>query len=214
MHILKDLSGILCTQGKDKHFKKMLKMFHDNHDNSNYNGWERWFQFELMQALNDNDYVPFAEQSFSKDQRSSKIKKTNRLDIICTKYNHLTDYQIGIEIKVHPYMSYSIAGILTDFSGFTQIHEKIWNLRGVIGIAIYSKKITDESKKSKYKNFTARLIEKHLAYPVDIGDWSFLLFGWDADKIKTEHKERKKSYSVYFAELKNIANEFEISIKK
>lgn len=212
MDFVNELENLLKTA----HVRDMLKfMSITNCDyygkcNEKYNGWEKWFQFELAKYLSKYDCKTDWEKSFCIDGRTKTPKSTNRLDLIYRVRNHSSEYFVGVELKVNVFPQYAIKELIKDLCNIGYIKLSDWNLRSVIGVAFYSDYIMKNTKDySKYKQFVENLKKAGKINIIRICGWHCFVIKWEASNLN-DYKNTRTQYKKYMGKFSEIAKKHNI----
>lgn len=164
-------------------------------------GWEKWFQVELVDQLQETGRA-FVEEQFNLDKKKKlplgKVKNSNAfVDIVYRHAGDLKEPYTAIEITLAR-TEQGLRKVLADFIKVRAIKNSEWSWRSVFAVFIFKK--GGGKTDSKFARILEAIRDKNGVKKFTVGEFDFLVFGWEPENNKT----KLMTYSEYNYWLKNL----------
>lgn len=171
-------------------------------------GWEKWFQVELAYELADKGEA-YVEKQCTYDKKKKlpvgKLLNSNAfIDIIFRKHNDTKGYFSAIELTVGR-TKQSLRKVLSDLLKIKAIKKKDWFFRSVFVVLVFDR---NYEKNTKFSKLYDRIKSEFQAKSIDLGDFSFLVFGWEPQNLINNMNDG--NYAAWVESLVEIYKDFDI----
>lgn len=169
--------------------KKKIAWFYENHGN----GFEKWFQFELMYWLGSSEeHKVHLEKSVGVDGRKTH-KTKNQIDMVVTLRRESKKVSHAVELKVTRGASGAVRKAINDLIRLDKCLESSWSFRSVSAVAVCAglngAKYEEFLEKLQQTNKKAWVYEKFL---IPNCEAVIYVFGWRCPPSKASKNEYHK----------------------
>ncbi|PUE27666.1 hypothetical protein B9Z39_07880 [Limnohabitans sp. JirII-29] len=183
--------------------KRKIAWFYEHHGN----GFEKWFQFELMYWLSKKSHNVTLEQSVGVDGRRTN-KTKNQIDMVVRMKSQSKQVSHAVELKVTIREAGAVRKAINDLIRLDKCLESKWNFRSVSAVAVCANQSGNRYEEFldalKETNKTAWMYER---FPIPSSDAVIYVFGWHAPP----RKANKSEYHKFIQHLKQTAKELGIT---
>jgi hypothetical protein len=168
--------------------KRKIAWFYEHHGN----GFEKWFQFELMYWLSKKSHNVTLEQSVGVDGRRTN-KTKNQIDMVVRMKSQSKQVSHAVELKVTKRESGAVRKAINDLIRINKCLESQWDFRSVSAVAVCA-----SQSESKYEKFletlktTNKKAWRYERFPISNNGPVIYVFGWNAPPRKANKPEYHK----------------------
>ena len=184
--------------------KRKIAWFYEKHGN----GFEKWFQFELMYWLGSREeHEVRLEKSVGVDGRKTD-KTKNQVDMVVTLKRESKKVSHAVELKVTRGASGAVRKAINDLIRLDKCLESSWEFRSVTAVAVCA-----GLNGTKYEAFLEDLEEKNKKawvyekFPIPGCEAVIYVFGWRCPPRKAS----KNEYHEFVQHLRSTGKEHGIS---